>query len=132
MRVCRQESDWFSVRVGLHQGCVMSPWLFNVYMDGVMREVRGKIGDVGVSLWDKSRNCEWKAEWMMFADDTALVGDSEEKLQRLVKEFGDACTRRKLTVNVSKSKIMRIDGKNDGDVSISRDGTRMEVVDSHR
>ena len=56
-----------------------------------------------MSLWDKSRNCEWKAEWMMFADDTALVEDSEEKLQRLMKEFGDACKRRKLTVNVSKS-----------------------------
>ena len=41
-------------------------------------------------MWDKGRNCEWKAGWMMFADDTVLGGDSEEKLQRLVKEFGDA------------------------------------------
>ena len=56
----------------------MSTWLFNVYMNGIMREDREKIGDVGVSLWVKSRNCEWKAEWMMFAGDTALVGDSEE------------------------------------------------------
>ena len=85
-----------------------------------------------MSLWGKSRNREWKAEWMMFADDTALVGDSEEKLQRLVKEFGDVCTRRILTVNVSKSKIMRIDSKNDGDVTISMDGARMETVDSYR
>ena len=49
---------------------------------------------------------------MMLADNTALVGDSEEKLQSLVKEFRDACMRRKLTVNVSKSKIMRIYNKN--------------------
>ena len=60
----------------------------------------------------------------MFGDGTALVGDSEEKLQRLVKEFGDACTRRKLTVNVSKSKIMRIDSRNEGEVSISMDDAR--------
>ena len=132
VRVCRQESDWFSVRVGLRQGCVMSPWLFNVYMDGVMREVRERTDDIGVSLWDKDRNCEWQAEWMMFADDTVLVGDSEEKLQRLVKEFGDACKRRKLTVNVNKSKVMRIDSKNEGDVSVSMNDARMEVVDSYR
>ncbi len=30
--------------MGLRQGCVMSPWLFNIYMDGVMREVNGKGG----------------------------------------------------------------------------------------
>ena len=32
-------SEWLTVNVGLRQGCVMSPWLFNVYMDGVVREV---------------------------------------------------------------------------------------------
>ncbi len=34
-RVC----DWFPVRIGLRQVCMMSPWLFNIYMDGVVREV---------------------------------------------------------------------------------------------
>ena len=46
VHVCRQESDWFSVRVGLCQGCVMVPWLFNMYMDGVMREVRERTDDI--------------------------------------------------------------------------------------
>ena len=32
-------SDWFPVNVGLRQRCVMSPWVFNVYMDGMVREV---------------------------------------------------------------------------------------------
>ena len=32
-------SEWFPVNVGLRQGCVISPWVFNVYMDGVVREV---------------------------------------------------------------------------------------------
>ena len=39
-------SEWFPVNVGLRQGCVMSPWLFNVYMDGVVREVNVKV------LWE--------------------------------------------------------------------------------
>ena len=45
----------------------MLPWLFNMYMGDVMREVR-KPGDIGVSMRDKSRNCEWKAKWLMFAE----------------------------------------------------------------
>ncbi len=37
VRVENGVSDWFPVQIGLQQGCVMSPWLFNVYMDGVVR-----------------------------------------------------------------------------------------------
>ena len=44
---------------------------------------------------------------LLFADDTALVVDSEDKLFRLVSEFGRVCERRKLRVNVGKSKVMR-------------------------
>ncbi len=33
--------------MGLRQECVMSPWLFNIYMDGVIREMKGKVGEVG-------------------------------------------------------------------------------------
>ena len=44
---------------------------------------------------------------LLFADDTALVADKEDKLCRLVSEFGRVCERRKLKVNVGKSKVMR-------------------------
>ena len=44
---------------------------------------------------------------LLFADDTALVADSEEKLCRLVSEFGRVCERRKLIVNACKSKDMK-------------------------
>ena len=40
-------SEWSEVGVGWRQGCVMSPWLFNLFMDWVMREVREKVDDVG-------------------------------------------------------------------------------------
>ena len=72
VRVCREEGEWFEVGVGLRQGCVMSPWLFNLFMDAVMKEVREKAGDVGVTLWDERRNIEWKVDWLMFTDDTVL------------------------------------------------------------
>ena len=43
----------------------------------------------------------------LFADNTALMADSEQKLCRLVTEFGRVCERRKLRVNAGKSKVMR-------------------------
>ena len=47
-------SEWFLVNVGLRQGCVMSKWLFNVYMDGVVREVNVRVlNRVGAA------ECEW-------------------------------------------------------------------------
>ena len=56
----------------------------------------------------------------LFTDDTALVADSEEKLCRLVSEFGRVCERRKLRVNVSKGKVMRC--------SKYGNGERMHVI----
>ena len=43
-------SEWFDVKVGLRQGCVMSPWLINKYMDGVVREVNERVMGKGVEL----------------------------------------------------------------------------------
>ena len=40
IKVCRKESEWYGVEVGLRQGCVIFPWLFNLFMDGVMRDIR--------------------------------------------------------------------------------------------
>ena len=64
VRVCREEGEWFEVGVGLRQGCVMSPWLFNLFMDAAMKEVKEKAGDVGVTLWNERRNTEWKVDWL--------------------------------------------------------------------
>ena len=44
-------SEWFPVNVGLRQGCVMSPWLFNV-MDGLVREVNVRVLGKGLELAD--------------------------------------------------------------------------------
>ena len=52
---------------------------------------------------------------LLFADDTALVADSEEKLCRLASEFGRVCERRKLRVNAGRSKVMRCSRYGNGD-----------------
>ena len=75
----------------------MSPWLFNVYMDGVVREVNVRVLLKGLKLLSANGGM-FEINQLLFADDTALVADSEEKLCRLLSEFGRVCERRKLRV----------------------------------
>ena len=56
VRVGNELSEWFPVRVGLRQGCVMSPWLFNLYTDGVVREVNAQVLGRGLKLVDRNDN----------------------------------------------------------------------------
>ena len=75
-------------------------------MDGVDREVNVRV--LGKGLEQLSTNGgRFEINHLLFADDTALVADSEEKLCRLVSEFGGVCERRKLRVNVGKSKVIK-------------------------
>ena len=50
VRVGNDVSEWFPVNVGLKQGCVMSPWLFNVNIDGGVREVNVRVLGKGLEL----------------------------------------------------------------------------------
>ena len=112
VRVGRKCGRTFTVEVGLRQGCVMSPWLFNLFMDGVVREVDARMLGRGVRLRNgmerDMKGCEWQLNQILYADDTALVADDERKLQMLVTEFERVCKARKLCVNVGKSKVMRL------------------------
>ena len=71
-------------------------------MDGVDQEVNVRV--LGKEL--EMLSGKFEINQLLFADDTALVADSEEKLCRLVSKFGRVCERRKLRVNVGKSKVM--------------------------
>ena len=76
-----------------------------VYIDGVVREVTVRVLGKGLELLSANGG-RFEINQLLFADDAALVADSE-KLCRLMSEFGRVCERRKLRVNVGKSKVMR-------------------------
>ena len=78
-------------------GCVMSPWLFNVFMDGVVQEINVRVLWKGLELLSANGD-RFEINQLLFADGSALVADSEGKLCRLVSEFGRVCERRKLRV----------------------------------
>ena len=76
----------------------MSPWLFNIYVDGMIRKINARMFSRSLSLVN-SDDREWKINQLMFTDDIVLVADSEEKLCQLLEEFGQKCDRRNFSVN---------------------------------
>ena len=71
-----------------------------------VREVNVRVLRKGLELLSANGG-RFEINQLLFADDTALVADSEEKLCRLESEFGTICERKELRVNVAKSKVMR-------------------------
>ncbi len=61
---------FLEIKVGLRQGCVMSPWLFNIDMDGVIRNMKGKVGEVLVRMFNEGM------KWVL-NDDTVLITKNE-------------------------------------------------------
>ncbi len=74
VKISRKISEDFEIKVG-RLGCVMSSWLFNIYMDGAIRGMKGKVGEVGVRMNTEGR--EWVMNSILFADDTVLIAENE-------------------------------------------------------
>ena len=55
-----RKGNFFEVKVGLRQGCVMSSWLFNVYMDSVLREVKMDSGEEGLKMLSANGDDPWR------------------------------------------------------------------------
>ena len=118
------DGEWFPIRTGLRQGCVMSPSLFNVYMDAMMRKVtEGAAGGVMVG-----------GERVMdldFADDVALLADTWVVMVAMVMRMEQVTQRFGINVSAKKSEILYI-GRGEGDVRIEDmelRGQRMKQVE---
>ena len=77
---------------------MMSPRLFNILMDGCMKEIKANVGNVGARL--KINGIRWAVVACLFADDTVVCRVKHFSGRRIV------CKRRKLKVNAEKSKVM--------------------------
>ena len=73
--------------------------MYILYMDGVVREVNVRVLGKGLELLSANGG-RFEINQLLFADDTARMANSEEKLCRLVSELGRVCEGRKLRVNV--------------------------------
>ena len=94
-------SEDFEVCRGVRQGCTLSPWLFNLFMDNVMREARGSfVGEVQLSTGEVGV--------LLFADDMVVMADSKEGLQHNLKTVSDMLNKWELKINWRTTKVMRV------------------------
>ena len=78
VRTGRGTTDWFQIGKGVHQGCILSPCLFNLYAEYIMR-IAG-LDEAQAEIKTAGRNINN----LRFADDTTLMAESEEELKSLL------------------------------------------------
>ena len=71
-------TDWFQIRKGVRQGCILSPCLFNLYAEYIMRNTGLEESQTGVMIAGRNINN------LRYADDTTLMAESEEELKSLL------------------------------------------------
>jgi hypothetical protein len=96
--VDNQRTRWFDIEQGVRQGDSMSPILFAVFIDELVKELRAT--GLGVRLG------ETKLQALLFADDVALLAASPEELQQLIDVVVRYLRRWRLQENLKKSKVM--------------------------
>lgn len=114
-------SDKCRIRKGVRQGCVLSPLLYNVYSEVVMRSVL-ESWDGGVKIGGK------RFSNLRFADDTLLIAGSPEELQEILHRLQGVSLEYGLKININKTKIMIIDRDNENQRQPEKIGD-FEVVD---
>ena len=93
-------TDWFQIGKGVHQGCILSPCLFNLYAEYIMRNVGLEEGQDGIKIAGRNINN------LRYADDTTLTAESEEELKSLLMKVKEEREKVGLKLNIQKTKIM--------------------------
>ena len=74
----RETTDWFQIGKGVHQGCILSPCLFNFYAEYIMKNAGLEEAQAGIKIAGRNTNN------LRYADDTTLMAESEEELKSLL------------------------------------------------
>ena len=105
-------TDWFQTRKGVHQGCILSPCLFNLYAEYITRNAGLDEAQAGIKIAGNINN-------LRYADDTTLMAESKEELNRILIKVKEESEKVGLKLNIQKTKTMasgpipswQIDGK---------------------
>ena len=93
-------TDWFQIGKGISQGCILSPCLFNLYAEYIMRNAGLEETQAGIKIVARNINN------LRYADDTTLMAESEEELKSLLMKVKEESEKVGLKVNIQKTKIM--------------------------
>ena len=111
-------TDWFQIRKGVCQGCILSPFPFNFYAEYIMRNAGLEEAQVGIKVAGRNINNH------IYADDTILMAESEEELKSLLMKVKVESEKVGLKLNIQKTKIM----ESGSIASCAVDGQTVETV----
>ena len=93
-------TDWFQIEKVVHHGCILSPCLFNLYAEYIMRNVELQEAQAGIKIAGRNIN------HLRHADDTTLMAESEEELKSLLMKVEEESEQVRLKLSIQKIKIM--------------------------
>ena len=97
VKINGEETGWQAVRRGVRQGCVLSPDLFSLYGEIIMR---------GISEYEGIRMGGRNINNIRYADDTVLIAHSSQQLQLIFNRVKEESERKGLNINIRKTKTM--------------------------
>ena len=100
VRTGRGTTDWFQIGKGVRQGCMLSPCLFNLYAEYIMRNAGLNEALAGIKIAGRNINN------LRYADDTTLMEESEEELKSLLMKVKEESEKVGLKLSIQKTKIM--------------------------
>ena len=89
-------TDWFQIGEGVGQGCILSPCLFNLHAECIMRNTG--LGEAQAGIENPGRNINH----LRYADDTTLLAESEEELKSLLMKVKEESERTDLKLNIQR------------------------------
>ena len=93
-------TDWFQIGKGVRQGCILSPCLFNLYAEYILRNAGLEEAQAGIKIARRNINN------LRYADDTTLMAESEEELKSLLMKVKEESEKAGLKLSIQKTKIM--------------------------
>ena len=111
-------TECFQIKKGVHQGCILSACLFNLYAEYLMQNARLDEAQAGIKIARRNINN------LRYADDITLIAESEEELKNFLKKVKEESEKAGLKLNIQKTKIM----SSSPNTSCQIDGEKMETV----
>ena len=93
VRTGHATTDWFQIGKGLSQGCILSPYLFSLYAEYIMRNAGLEEAQAGIKIAGRNSNN------LRYEDDTTLMAESEKELKRLLMNVEEESEKSGLKLN---------------------------------